>query len=274
LNEIPPSYDPRRFRSAVPYYARFRLGYPDSLLARVAAFAGLRPGDRVLDLGCGPGLLAVGFARLGMHVVAVDPEPDMVAAARSAALDRGLTIDVREGSSFALPVDAAPFSLVAMGRSFHWMDGANTLRALDTLVSPSGALAFFDDDHPRTRENAWRFALRDVADKFGRNRSHHLVEARKPEFRSHHALLLESPFCRLDGLSTFVRRTITADEVAGLAFSLSTTSRAKLGDRADAFESELRAALAHISPEGQFVEIAELSALVARREELGRDAAP
>jgi len=265
LSELPASFDPRRFRTTVPYYARYRLGYPDSLIARVAAFAGLKPGDRVLDLGCGPGLLALGFARQGMDVVAVDPEPDMVEAARAAASESGLAIDVRKGSSFALPLDAAPFDLVAMGRSFHWMDGANTLSALDQIVRPSGALAFFDDDHPRTAENEWRFALRDVANQFGRSFSHHIVEAYKPGFRSHHSLLLESRFPRLDGFSTFVRRTIDADEIVGLAFSLSTTSRERLGERAEQFERELRAALAGISREGQFVEIAELSALVARR---------
>ena len=34
----------------------------------------------MLDLGCGTGMLAVGFARLGMAVTAMDPEPDMLAA--------------------------------------------------------------------------------------------------------------------------------------------------------------------------------------------------
>ena len=52
------------FKSAVPYYERYRLGYPQRLIRRVAALLGLAPGDAVLDLGTGPGFLAVPFARL------------------------------------------------------------------------------------------------------------------------------------------------------------------------------------------------------------------
>lgn len=265
MSAPPPTFEPRRFRTTVPYYARFRLGYPDSLIARVVALAGLRPGDRVMDLGCGPGLLAVPFARAGMRVVAVDPEPAMLEAAQAAAAQAQVEIDVREGSSFDLPIDAAPFSLVVMGRSFHWMDRAATLARLDRLVAKPGGLAFFDDDHPRTAENAWRYALRDIANKFGRSELPHVSEARKPDFRTHHALLLDSAFSNLEGVSTVVRREVTADDIVGLAFSLSTTSPERLGRRADEFEEELRASLAEISPAGTFVEIAELSALVAMR---------
>ena len=40
-----PEFEPRRFRSTVPYYARFRLHYPAELIARVATMAGLAPGE-------------------------------------------------------------------------------------------------------------------------------------------------------------------------------------------------------------------------------------
>src|ERR1700743_573871 len=77
----PVPYQPRRFQRAVPYYERYRLGYPERLIARVTALLGLAPGDAVLDLGCGPGSLSVPFARAGMAVTAADPEPEMLAAA-------------------------------------------------------------------------------------------------------------------------------------------------------------------------------------------------
>jgi ubiquinone/menaquinone biosynthesis C-methylase UbiE len=259
------AFDPRRFRTTVPFYARYRLGYPDSLIARAVALAGLKPGDAVMDLGCGPGLLAIPLARLGMRVVAVDPEPDMLAACRAAAGAAGVAVDVRQGSSFDLPTDAGPFALVTMGRSFHWMDREATLKTLDGVVTPGGALAFFDDDHPRTAENAWRFKMREIGERYGRNSSPHLVQAHAKGFRSHHALLLDSPFARLESVGEFIRREITADAIVGLAFSLSTSSPERLGAQASAFEADLRAALAELSPDGRFTEIAELGALVARR---------
>jgi SAM-dependent methyltransferase len=259
------TFNPRRFRSTVPFYARYRLGYPEALIARVAETVGLGPGDAVLDLGCGPGLLAVPLARLGFKVTAVDPEPDMVAACRDAAGAAGVTLDVRQGSSFDLPGGIGPFRLVTMGRAFHWMDREATLKTLDGIVAADGALAFFDDDHPATAENAWRRSLRDLGDRYGRGLSSHMQQARAPGYRSKEALLLDSAFPRLAGLSEFIRRTIGADAIVGLAFSLSTTSPERLGEKAAPFEAELRAALAALSPDGRFTEIAELSALVARR---------
>jgi len=263
MSEPANTFNPRRFRSTVPFYARYRLPYPDSLIERVAAHVGLQPGDAVMDLGCGPGLLAVPFARLGMRVTAVDPEPDMVKACRDAATEAGVAVDVRLGSSFALP--EGPFRLVTMGRSFHWMDREATLSALDGIVTRDGALAFFDDDHPRTAENAWRRALRAVGEDYGRNTSPNVALQLREDYRSTHSLLLDSGFPRLSGLSAIVRRGLTADDVVGLGFSLSTTSPERLGERAPAFEADLRAALAALSPDGRFTEIAELAALVAQR---------
>ena len=52
-------------------------------------------GARVLDVGCGGGLLAETLARAGAQVTAIDLAPSMVETARLHALDSGLTIDYR-----------------------------------------------------------------------------------------------------------------------------------------------------------------------------------
>jgi len=58
---------------------------------------------------------------------------------------------------------------------------------------------------------------------------------------------------------------LSADDIVGLGFSLSSSSPEKLGERAGAFEQELRSVLAQLSPDGRFVEIAEMTAIIARR---------
>lgn len=260
-----PTFEPRRFRSTVAFYDRYRLGYPDRLLVRVAELVGLKTGDAIMDLGCGPGTLAIPLARLGMRVTAVDPEPDMLAAAEEGARKAGVEIAFHRGSSFELPAGIGPFKLVTMGRSFHWMDRAATLKILDGLVVPGGAVALFHDDRPKTEENAWHAALREISDRYGRANAPHVQEWKSPRYRKHESYLLQSAFSLIDGLSVFTKRDLSAEDIVGLAFSLSTSSPENLGERAPAFEAELRAALAEISPEGRFAEIAEVIALVARR---------
>jgi len=260
-----PAYEPRRFRSTVPFYARYRLGYPHALIRRVVERAGLTAGDAVMDLGCGPGLLAIPFAKEAMAVTAVDPEPEMIAAAGAAAAEAGVTLALLQASSFDLPAGIGPFGLVAMGRSFHWMERSETLRILDGLVAPGGAIALFHDEHPRTVENGWRDLLHEIADTYGRDRASHIQARESTRHRSHESVLLDSAFARLERVGVVIRRALSADDIVGLALSLSTTSPEKLGDRRVAFEADLRAGLARLSPEGRFTEIAELSALIAWR---------
>jgi ubiquinone/menaquinone biosynthesis C-methylase UbiE len=257
--------EPGRFASTVAYYERYRLGYPDRLLARVAHLSGLKPGDPILDLGAGTGMLAVGFARAGMAVTAMDPEADMLAVCAQAAQAAGVSVTLRQGSSHDLSPDMGPFKLVTMGRSFHWMDRAATLGMLERIVTPDGGVALFHDAHPPVAENAWFKRMREVQDKFGRDQEAHIKERRGSSHSRYEPFLLASQFTQLDGLSVTIRQTITADDLVGRAFSMSTCSRAKLGTRAEEFADALRAALRELSPDGTFAEVAELVALLARR---------
>ncbi|HEX4532638.1 MAG TPA: methyltransferase domain-containing protein [Rhizomicrobium sp.] len=259
------TYNPRRFRTTVPYYARYRLGYPESLIRLVVAATGLKPGDAVLDLGCGPGLLAIAFAKTGMRVTAVDPEPDMMAAAGEAAREAGVTLDLHQGSSFDMPKEIGPFKLVTMGRSFHWMDRAATLNVLNGMVAPGGAVALFGDERIQTAENRWRQVLRDTGSRYGSEEESHRRERRSPNFRSHESFLLRSAFSQLERIGIVIERIRTVDDIVGFAFSLSVSSHEKLGERAGAFEKDLRESLAALSPDGRFTEIAEPSALIAKR---------
>lgn len=258
-------HEPRRFQSAAAFYERYRLGYPDRLIRRVAGLLGLEPGDAVLDLGCGTGMLAIAFARLGMAVTAMDPEPEMLAAAGLAANEAGVSVTLRQASSYDLTADMGPFRLVAIGRAFHWMDRAATLAMLDRIVTPDGGVALFHDTHPPVDENGWFKAMVRVADKFGRADAAHVRERGAGGHRRYEPYLFASAFTQLDGLSVTVRQDLSADEILGRAFSTSVCAQDRLGDRKEAFAADLSAALRELSPDGKFTEVAELVALLARR---------
>ncbi len=262
----PVPYQPRRFQSAVPYYERYRLGYPERLIARVVALLGLAPGDAVLDLGCGPGSLSVPFAKAGMTVTAADPEPEMLAGAEAAAQAAGVTLALWQGGSYDLTQDMGPYRMACIGRAFHWMDRLATLAMLDRIVSPGGAVVLFHDAHPVLPENEWFKTLCKVGDKYGRAVQRHNGERKALGHRRYEPFLYQSAFTMLDGLNVTVRKPISEDEIVGRGFSQSTSSPDKLGAQADAFEAELRDRLRALAPDGRFIEIAEMVALVARRE--------
>jgi len=69
-------------------------------------------GLRTLDIGCGGGLLAEEFARLGCTVVGVDPSEESLAAARTHAASQGLAIEYQPATGEALPFADASFDLV------------------------------------------------------------------------------------------------------------------------------------------------------------------
>jgi SAM-dependent methyltransferase len=103
---------PDRFRSAVPFYVEGRLDYPRRLIENVAGWLGISASDRVLDLGCGPGFLAIAFAELGCTSIGIDPDKAMLAAAKELAAGRGVRCEFREGSSYDLSAAFGPVKLV------------------------------------------------------------------------------------------------------------------------------------------------------------------
>ena len=182
---------PDRFRSAVPFYVEGRLDYPLRLIENVAAWCKISPGDRVLDLGCGPGFLAISFARLGCVVTGVDPDKAMLAAAKDLAAKRGVECVFHEGSSYDISEAFGRFKLVTMGRSFHWMDRPATLAALDGVIETGGCIALFNDRHIKCRDNRWVDALEEVRQRFeGREEFTKLQKA--GEVERHEIVLLAS----------------------------------------------------------------------------------
>jgi SAM-dependent methyltransferase len=67
----------------------------DRIITWLVAHLNLRPGQAVLDLGCGPGLYCARLARLGLAVTGVDLSANSIAYARRAAAEAGLPIDYR-----------------------------------------------------------------------------------------------------------------------------------------------------------------------------------
>ncbi len=257
-------FEPHRFQSTVPYYVRYRVPYPTRLIAFVAERCGLERASHVLDLGCGPGQLAIAFARLGATVSAIDPEPSMLAAARERAAAAGVALKTIEGSSYDLQPALGRFRLVTLGRSFQWMDRSATLAVLDRMIERGGAIALFGDKRLETGGAEWRSLLERLQEEFVPARVAERRERRRTE-KPDEVVLLRSAFSSLERHGVIVTRELAADDIVGRAYASSTTSPAALGERQPAFEQALREGLARLAPTGAFSEIVEVTTLIARR---------
>jgi ubiquinone/menaquinone biosynthesis C-methylase UbiE len=215
----------RPFRTAAPYYRRYRPGYPEELIEQLAHVAGLDGDSRVLDLGCGPGSLAIPLATHAGEVVAVDAEPEMIAELSRAAPPNVSAVEAR-----AEDVDErfGSFRLATAGRSLHWFDAA---RVLDNLARMTPMVALCADDSKDSDAQSLVLAL-----------AAELVEKplRRGPAPRYAEILSASPFSRVEVLSVQVERTWTPDDLIGFAYSTSTASPERLGERRAEFERRVR----------------------------------
>lgn len=150
----------------------------DSYTEHALRQAGLRPGMRVLDVGCGPGDVSFVAARLvGPEgtVLGIDAAPDIIELARTRATEHGVTSvrfeqttvgDLVLDKPLNEPLDAVIGRLILM----HLPDPVATLRQLTGLVRPGGVIAFSEFDMTGARSvpdlPLWRAARDTIIDTF------------------------------------------------------------------------------------------------------------
>ncbi|MFE2923786.1 class I SAM-dependent methyltransferase [Streptomyces goshikiensis] len=254
------------FASAAPYYARFRPPYPDALFTLLRDRFFLDGTQHVLDLGCGPGTIAIPLAPFAAVVHAVDSEPAMLAEGiRLAAASRTTNVAWQVADATELPtLGLPPLSMATLGKSFHRMDRRRLLADLDRLILPQGGVVFVStasaSDPP-----PWLPVIEDVA------ASHLGADYRSPQgvsvrragtlrdqlgasaFGSVYTVLLDQPV------------QFTLEELIGFQLSLSYTSPAVLGARQDPFTADLRTALAGFDTSGVFQDARQVECMIAVR---------
>jgi SAM-dependent methyltransferase len=117
----------------------------DRSVAWLVERLGLRPADRVLDLGCGPGLYAARLAQQGLAVTGVDYSRRSIAYAAGHALAHGLNIDYRYQNYLTL-TDQAQYEAVLLIYgdfcTFAPTQRADLLQLIHQALRPGGRLAF------------------------------------------------------------------------------------------------------------------------------------
>ncbi|MEV4336948.1 class I SAM-dependent methyltransferase [Streptomyces sp. NPDC049590] len=138
----------RTFDEDAELYDRARPGYPPRLYDDLAELADVRPGSRVLEVGCGTGQATVPLAARGCRITAVDAGPRMAAVARR-KLAGHPAVEVVTARFERWPLPAGPFGTVVSATAFHWIDPAVRMARAADALRPGGALAVVRTQHVR-----------------------------------------------------------------------------------------------------------------------------
>jgi SAM-dependent methyltransferase len=117
-------------------YDRARPSYPAALVERIVAASPGR-GRRVLDVGCGTGIVARLFQAAGCDVLGVDPDARMAGHAR----ERGLEVEVATFETWA--TNGRAFDTVVSGQAWHWVDPVAGAAKAAAALRPGGRFAVF-----------------------------------------------------------------------------------------------------------------------------------
>lgn len=128
-------------KQAVPF-SQMQNHSPELLLA----VSGAGPDDAVLDVACGPGLMACAFARVARHVTGIDLTPAMIEQAKAMQKADGLTnLSWHVGDVQPLPFAAGSFTLVFTRYSFHHLlDPKAVLAEMVRVCQPGGRVVVVD----------------------------------------------------------------------------------------------------------------------------------
>ena len=256
-------YDPTIYLGSAIHYRYGRPAYSPELEAVLIQEAGLDGNGRLLDVGCGPGVLAVRLAHLFKQAVGLDPDADMLAEGYRAARDKTV-MNIRwvQGLAEDLPAVApGPYRLVTFGQSFHWTDEEPVAEIVYDVLEPGGALALIvhtvagrprppDPGVPGDPSRRDQGAGGEVS---------RVYPARLPGTVPERTHRFEDVLARtrfgvpqrffVPGIPDLLR---DSESVLSGYLSLSSSAPHLFGDRLDDFAGEVRALLASRSSEGTF----------------------
>jgi ubiquinone/menaquinone biosynthesis C-methylase UbiE len=260
-------WDDTLFAGTAAYYERGRLPYAPGLADVLAEALKLDGRGRLLDVGCGPGTVALGLAHLFGEIVGVDPDGEMIAAARRAAAAARVSHTAQrwvQARAEDLPGDLGTFTVATLGQSFHWMDRDLVAATINDMLEPGGALVHIADlkteilDVAGLPDPAVPYpAIADLTRRYlgpirraGRGVFPDGTPGDEAEVLSragfagpeHHIVA---------GGQALVR---TWDDVVAWTFSMSYSAPHLFGRRRDEFEADLRQLLADAAPSGRFSE--------------------
>lgn len=143
-------------RQAAPFAAAAPIGDP-ALIELLVSAAGVCAQDRVLDVGCGPGIVTCAFAQRAAQATGLDLVPAMLERARARAAELGVVnVEWVAGDVDPLPFADRSFDVVVTRFVLHHLeDPRAALREMRRVLAPGGTLVVCDVTPPARAAEAF-----------------------------------------------------------------------------------------------------------------------
>lgn len=252
---------PSPFAESAPYYPHRAPYAPEALTFIVETFR-LGNHSAVLDLGCGPGTIAIPLSRVVGCVLAIDPSAEMLAEGRRlAAREARLNIEWLQSPAESITSNLGQFAAATLGQSFHWMDRDRVLVTLEAAIAPGGGIALVNPGKRKPQES-WEPIADALVDRYIARPKRH--PDMNPELKHEPALLRSRSFAQFSTREFGVDVVRDVNAIIACVYSMSSSPPSAFGSRRTEFEEELTAALLDENPSGVFHERVETEVLWAR----------
>ncbi|MFF4501668.1 class I SAM-dependent methyltransferase [Streptomyces sp. NPDC001401] len=264
-------WDGSLFKGASAYYERGRLPYAPGFVEKLKVVLGLDGHGRLLDIGCGPGIVGLALAPLFSEVVGLDPDQDMLVEAERQAIRRGVA-NTRWVAARAedLPAGLGTFRVAMFAQSFHWMARDQVASTVLDMLEPGGAFVIMSEAKDESGESLPRQLPQSSPypvppyPEIGELIRRYLGSVR----RAGQGVIAngtpgrESVVLARAGFERFERHTVpagqvierSADDIVAWVYSLSSSAPHLFGDELPNFDRDLRALLEKTSSDNLFAE--------------------
>lgn len=261
-------WDPTLYEGSAQFYARGRMPYPQALADALRHELALDGTGRLLDVGCGPGMLTILLAPLFAEAIGIDADAAMVAEASRRASQSAAFRRLRAEE---LPADLGTFDVITFAQSFHWMEQMDVAKKVRAMLRPGGAFVNVGATTHEGDGNVPHDAIKGLVQSYlgpARRAGRSSVGNDGPPWNAPQALdaagfgaAVEIP---VPAGQVYERRE---DDLVASVFSRSSSAPHLFGERLGEFEHDLRALLREHAPaDGYRERVRDMALLVRRRD--------
>ena len=261
--------DSSLFGGTYRYYAKYRPGIPEKVVDKVLKGFDVGRKDRILDIGCGTGQVALVMDGKCQEMVCLDSDAGMLKEAKKAPKKLKSKISWLNYSSAELSQlkNLGLFKVATICRAFHWMDQDQVLSDLDDMIAQGGGVAIFGDGSFWTGKEKWQLIVKKVVQKYlGEERRAGKKKFKQPS-ETWEKIISRSSFNHIRQQKVKVKRNWDVKSIVGWLFSSSFASPDHFGNRVESFKEDIECELLSLNPRGVYKEDAVFSIILASRGE-------